>query len=74
MLIKIWIPILYANCVGTLTEELMRFFIGGGVELAESERFENSADRFRLRTVATGTVHLEIGLIFREFKKFGIEY
>lgn len=60
---------------GTFTEELMRHFIGGGVELADAERIQNgSVDRSRLRTEATGKVHLEIGLIFRDFKKFGIEY
>ncbi len=59
---------------GTFTEELMRHFIGGGVELADAERIQNGADRSRLRTEATGRVYLEIGLVFRDFKKFGIEY
>jgi B9 domain-containing protein 2 len=52
----------------------MRHFIGGGVELADAERIQNGADRSRLRTEATGRVYLEIGLVFRDFKKFGIEY
>lgn len=52
----------------------MRQFIGGGVELSDPDRVQGGTERFRLRTVATGTVHLELGLIFRDFKKFGIEY
>ena len=59
---------------GTFTEELMIQFIGGGVELADPEAVQSGNDRFRLRTVATGVVHLELGLVFRDFKKFGIEY
>lgn len=59
---------------GTFTEELMRHFIGGGIELTDAERIQNGADRSRLKTEAAGKVHLEIGLIFRDFKKFGIEY
>ena len=66
--------ILFLTIAGTFTEELMRHFIGGGVELADPKRTQGGADRFQLRTVATGLVHLEIGLIFRDFKKFGIEY
>lgn len=50
----------------------MRHFIGGGVELEDPEQV--NGETYRLRTVATGTVHLEIGLIFRDFRKFGIEY
>ena len=52
----------------------MRHFIGGGLELTDIERTQSGKDRFRLKTVATGTVHLELGLVFRDFKKFGIEY
>lgn len=52
----------------------MRHFIGGGLELADADRAQSGTERYRLKTVATGTVHLEIGLIFRDFKKFGIEY
>ena len=54
----------------------MRQFIGGGVELTDAERSlqAGGTDRFRLKTVATGMVHLELGLVFRDFKKFGIEY
>ncbi|XP_057375462.1 B9 domain-containing protein 2-like [Daphnia carinata] len=60
--------------LGTFTEELMRHFIGGGIELTDADRIQNGADRSRLKTEAAGKVHLEIGLIFRDFKKFGIEY
>ena len=59
---------------GTWSEELMRQFIGGGIELGDRDWAEQGGDRSHLRTVATGTVHLELGLIFRHFKRFGIEY
>lgn len=52
----------------------MRHFIGGGVELADAHNLHSDAERHRLRTVPTGVVHLQLGLIFRDFKKFGIEY
>lgn len=52
----------------------MRHFIGGGIELNDIERVQSGADRSGLKTETTGKVHLEIGLIFRDFKKFGIEY
>lgn len=52
----------------------MRYFIGGGVELGDAEKILSGPDRFRLKTVSTGKVQLEIGLVFRDFRKFGIEY
>jgi len=60
--------------IGTFTEELMRHFIGGGIELADREWIDNGSDRSQLRTVSTGAIHLELGLIFRHFKRFGIDY
>lgn len=58
---------------GSFTEELTRYFVGGGIEVGDLKLL-SSSDRLQLRTVASGTVHLEIGLIFRDFRKFGIEY
>ena len=52
----------------------MRHFIGGGIELADREWIDNGSDRSQLRTVSTGAIHLELGLIFRHFKRFGIDY
>ena len=60
--------------IGTFTEELARYFIGGGIELEEPSDIQSGADRLHLRTVAAGTIQLEIGVILRGFKKFGIEY
>jgi B9 domain-containing protein 2 len=63
------------NVEGSFTEELARYFVGGGIELADSKvGGGGAADRLHLRTVTAGSIHLELGLIFRDFKKFGIEY
>ena len=63
------------NVEGSFTEELSRYFVGGGIELADSKvGGGGAADRLHLRTVTAGSIHLELGLIFRDFKKFGIEY
>ena len=47
--------------------------MGGGPELAKESLIYSSTDRHRLRTVASGTVHLNIGVITRNFEKFGVE-
>ena len=49
------------------------FFLGGGPELLSEELIHSPEKRQRLRTEATGKVHLRIGVILRNFDKFGVE-
>ncbi|KAK8777190.1 hypothetical protein V5799_029465 [Amblyomma americanum] len=60
--------------VGTLLEEVSRQFLGGGLHLRDPEEvLGRVGDRFRLRTEAMGTVHLELYAVHRDFHKYGIE-
>ncbi len=47
--------------------------MGGGPEIDDESLIYSSNDRHRLRTVAGGIVHFNIGLITRYFDKFGVE-
>ncbi len=49
-------------------------FIGGGPQLTSPELVSSAADRYRLRTTSAGTVQLSIGVLLRNFDKFGIEF
>ena len=59
--------------VGSLKDEIVRYFIGGAAELTETEFVVNSPERYRLRTVPSGTVIVDINIIHRNFDKFGVE-
>ena len=58
---------------GTYREQIRSYFIGGAPQLRTSDVIYTGPDRCRLSTTAMGTVHLQIGLIVRNFDKFGIE-
>ena len=49
------------------------FFMGGGLELTQDSIVYSSRDRQRIRTQASGTVHLRLSVILRNFDKFGVE-
>lgn len=49
------------------------FFVGGSPELRNEAVVYSTQDRQRLRTEAMGTVHLRLGIILRNFEKFGVE-
>lgn len=49
------------------------FFLGGSPELRNEAVVYSTQDRQRLRTEAMGTVHLRLGLILRNFEKYGVE-
>uniref|UniRef100_A0A914UJ60 B9 domain-containing protein 2 n=1 Tax=Plectus sambesii TaxID=2011161 RepID=A0A914UJ60_9BILA len=58
---------------GGFREEMMQKFVGGGLQLRSMEAIYNSTDRMKLKTIAMGTVALRLGVILRNFDKFGIE-
>ncbi|XP_076217021.1 B9 domain-containing protein 2 [Aptenodytes patagonicus] len=59
---------------GTWRERLSQRLVGGGPQLRAPEAAVTSgADRFRLRTEAAGTVHLQLGILLRHFGRYGVE-
>ncbi|XP_055105923.1 B9 domain-containing protein 2 [Symphalangus syndactylus] len=59
--------------LGSWQEQLARAFVGGGPQLLHGDTIYSGADRYRLHTAAGGTVHLEIGLLLRNFDRYGVE-
>lgn len=49
------------------------FFLGGGPELRSDEPIFSSEQRQRLRTQTTGRVLIRMGVMLRNFDKFGVE-
>ena len=58
---------------GTWRQRLRSYFVGGGPMLRNSDIIYTGPDRYRLTTVAMGTIHLNLSVILRNFDKFGIE-
>ncbi|ELV12198.1 Transforming growth factor beta-1 [Tupaia chinensis] len=59
--------------LGSWREQLARAFVGGGPQLLHWDTIYSGADRYRLHTAAGGTVHLELGLLLRNFDRYGGE-
>uniref|UniRef100_A0A7E4UYF3 B9 domain-containing protein 2 n=1 Tax=Panagrellus redivivus TaxID=6233 RepID=A0A7E4UYF3_PANRE len=57
---------------GTTRDEIMQFFVGGGLQLRSISALESPAERVKLQTVAMGVVKLRISVITRYFDRFGI--
>ncbi|XP_055703399.1 B9 domain-containing protein 2 [Phlebotomus papatasi] len=56
-------------------DALREKFHGGGVALARKELVYSQSDRYKLSTTSTaGSVGVELMLIFKNFKKFGVEF
>lgn len=58
---------------GTFREQISQFFIGGGPQLKNPDLIYNGGERYNLHTIAMGKVHLQLGIILRNFDKYGIE-
>uniref|UniRef100_A0A7S3R578 B9 domain-containing protein 2 n=1 Tax=Dunaliella tertiolecta TaxID=3047 RepID=A0A7S3R578_DUNTE len=56
-----WIP------EGTVGERLRAFFVGGNPRLKLEEIVHTPGDRFRLQTQTSGIVHLQLGVIMKDF-------
>lgn len=59
--------------VGNIREQISQSFLGGGAQLKTPDAIYSGADRYRLQTIAMGNIHLQLGLILRNFDKYGIE-
>jgi B9 domain-containing protein 2 len=59
--------------VGTTREQISQSFLGGGPQLKNPDLIYSGADRYHLRTQTMGMIHLQLGVIMRNFDKYGIE-
>jgi len=59
--------------IGSAHHEIIRHFIGGCPELVETDLIANPAERYRLKTIPSGSAFVELGIILRNFEKFGVE-
>jgi B9 domain-containing protein 2 len=48
-------------------------FVGGSVQLRSVDLVYSPADRYRLRTVAAGSVRVHLGIMLRNFDKYGVD-
>ncbi|CAG2057115.1 unnamed protein product [Timema podura] len=60
--------------VGSWRDQFTQFFLGGGPQLKDPNLVYSGNDRYRLQTETMGVVHLELGIILRNFQKFGVVY
>uniref|UniRef100_A0A914DKI1 B9 domain-containing protein 2 n=1 Tax=Acrobeloides nanus TaxID=290746 RepID=A0A914DKI1_9BILA len=68
--------VITCNCwrpKGGFKDELMQFFVGGGLQLRSPAPLEDPVERQKLHTVAMGTVTLRLSIITRHFDRFGIQ-
>ena len=56
-----------------MLEQVQSFFVGSGPQLLSEDVIASSSDRYRLQTIASGTVFLSLYVLTRNFNKFGIE-
>jgi len=61
------------NVSGTLQDQFVQYFLGGGPQLKNPDLIYSGNDRYRLQTETMGVVHLELGVILRNFDKYGVE-
>ena len=63
-----------ARIAPPLTTDLLRaaFFLGGVPVLKHKELVASPVDRFRLQTEPSGVVQINIGVVVKDFKKYGV--
>ncbi|XP_068766146.1 B9 domain-containing protein 2 isoform X2 [Struthio camelus] len=54
-------------------QRLARRLLGGGAQLRGPDLVLGAAERFRLRTEAAGTVHLQLAVLLRHFARYGVQ-
>jgi len=54
-------------------DSLRMFFLGGGPQLSQNELVYSQDDRFRLCTETAGVVHIDVGVILKDFEDNGVE-
>ncbi|NXN95661.1 B9D2 protein, partial [Rhinopomastus cyanomelas] len=58
---------------GSWRQRLGQRFVGGGPQLCAPEAAAGASERFRLRTESSGIVHLQLGVLLRNFGCYGVE-
>lgn len=58
---------------GSALEQVQSYFVGSGPQLINDDVIASGSDRYRLQTIASGTVYLSLYIVTRNFHKFGIE-
>jgi B9 domain-containing protein 2 len=56
-----------------MRDQFVQYFLGGGPQLKNPDLIYSGNDRYHLQTETMGVVHLEIGVILRNFDKYGVE-
>jgi B9 domain-containing protein 2 len=51
--------------------QIIHRFVGGGLQAPSIEALQQSG--VKVTTIAMGTVHLQLGVVLRNFDKFGID-
>uniref|UniRef100_A0A0N4ZKS2 B9 domain-containing protein 2 n=1 Tax=Parastrongyloides trichosuri TaxID=131310 RepID=A0A0N4ZKS2_PARTI len=64
--VSIWKP------QGSMKDEIMQKFLGGGIQLKSLSILDNPLDLMKLHTISMGIVNLRLNIILRNFDKFGI--
>ncbi len=57
-----------AGVQGSAGERLSSFFVGGQPRLKLEEVVYSTGDRFRLQTVTAGVVHVQVGVVMKDFE------
>ncbi|OAF67757.1 B9 domain-containing protein 2 [Intoshia linei] len=60
--------------IGSFKEQIMSKLLGGGVRLKNTNLIHTGVDRYHLRTVAMGSVDLNVFVVMRNFERYGVEY
>ncbi|XP_018898557.2 B9 domain-containing protein 2 [Bemisia tabaci] len=60
--------------VGGIRDQITQYFLGGGAQLRMPDVVYTGLDRYKLQTEAMGIVHIELGLVLRNFEKYGVEF
>ncbi|GAB6027754.1 B9 domain-containing protein 2 [Chamberlinius hualienensis] len=63
-----WLP------VGSFRQQITQNIIGGAMHLCDESTVYSGSERYQLQTESKGTVSIEIGIILRNFEKFGVEF
>lgn len=56
-----------------MREQISQMFVGGGAQLRNPDMIYSGADRYHLRTLTMGKVHIQLAVILRNFDKYGVE-
>ncbi|KAJ4462333.1 hypothetical protein PAPYR_13538 [Paratrimastix pyriformis] len=57
---------------GNLREQMSEFFVGGVPQLKNDKVIHLCTDRNRLRTQSAGVIHLSLGVVLKDFQKYGV--